>query len=297
MGAPLFLPVDPKYFLWPRSHFIRGQNLEGKSCGLYVSWVGKHQIAFELEGGAYLFANYSIKCSGSVQVQTVFREGSSQGRLVSEAAQLTPLETMDENGNTHALMPASNEHGLLSHEGRCVRFTRYPVSDRLTIWLGPRVGVCAALDRSRKCASGVVNCARMRWSFGGYQANPPPALAAAARARYEPVEFDHSTFGATYWYLGSTVLGRRRRGGMPGVSPFDLASHGTLHRWVKDMDFVAWPGVHRFVSAAGLVQQLLGLQALTVSQEMRTFHGNLTLNVLAAWHAIVLILLLPEGAT
>lgn len=191
---------------------------------------------------------------------------------------------MDELGNTHSLQLAG-QGSLVSHSGRCIRLTRWPVATDLRAWLGPSRGVCPSIDAPGGCESGPVPCSSPYWLAAHYVAPPPPDLAAAAQARKEPAQSERGGFGGTFWHLASTTLGRRRRGRRPKTSPFDLSTHYGLRQWSEAIDFFRYPGLRHFLSLASLLRQLTTLDVDRVNAEMQVFGAARRSTGLAAWRA------------
>jgi len=283
MGIPLFIPADPTYYLWPRLPFSMGQPPPnyGK-CGSYADWAGVHQLKFtDKATNMLVIANYTIRCSGKLIVHAA----SESESLPSEVGKVVPMQAMDDLGNTHALRPEASS-GLQSHRDRCVRFTRWPVSDRLRIWMGPTPGACPALDAAGGCEAGPFpECPGLLWIEADYLASPPPAVVAAPLQREESVQFERGGFGGTFWHLASTTLSRRRRGQRPSTSPFDLNTHRTLRQWSVAIDFFRYPGLTHFVSLASLTRQLLSLDPVRVGATMQEFRTARRKTGLAAWRA------------
>lgn len=285
MGIPLFIPADPTYYLWPRLPFTVGHEPSHYgSCGSYGSWSGKHQLKFaDAATSLLLYANYTIRCNGAVAVHAISE--SAPSKVQSHKARLLPMTAMDELGNTHVLQ-LETDSGVHGHMGRCIRVTRWPVSDRLRVWMGPKRGACAPLDAVGGCEAGPnTACPGVSWVEADYLAAPPPAVAAGPAQREEPIQFERGGFGGTFWHLGSTTLSRRRRGQRPSTSPFDLNTHRALREWSAAIDFFRYPGLSHFVSLAALLRQLLELDPVSVGATMREFRTARRKTGLAAWRA------------
>eukprot|EP00928_Gymnodinium_smaydae_P020414 TRINITY_DN17890_c0_g1_i1.p3 TRINITY_DN17890_c0_g1~~TRINITY_DN17890_c0_g1_i1.p3 ORF type:complete len:222 (-),score=58.85 TRINITY_DN17890_c0_g1_i1:53-718(-) len=172
------------------------------------------------------------------------------------------MRTMDERGNTHALEPVGAWGGpdgwsQYFFGGRCVRAAS--VDGLLQVFLGPVRGVCADLDRPGGCRAGAVRgCPAALWSPLNYLGEPPESTRRAERLRGDGAE--RGGFGEAFWYLGRTVLSRRRRQPKPYKDPMRISSHAALRRLARRLDMFWYPQVRRFLSGAELLRDLVALR-------------------------------------
>merc|ERR1719482_287024 len=165
---------------------------------------------------------------------------------------------MDELGNTHVLEPLAKYRGAIGNA--CMRLSNN--IGLLSAWMADP-GTCRQFNRPGGCRAGPVSCTNSLalWHEMPYEVYPPESFKqnshTLTQAMDKPLDgLERSGFGdAGFWYLGRTVLNRRRRHRTPG-DPFTMSTHRSFHRMTRSMDMFQYPGVERFVSGAELLLKL-----------------------------------------